>query len=191
MLYLDIAIIAGEAAGFVFSTWKNGWWGQFFYYTQWSNLILLAVTAVHLVCLLKKTVPAAVERCRYYAACLTTVTFLVTTCILVPWYGHPEYFLLETNGLFQHLLCPLFAAAGLPFLGKMRKKDCFLAVIPTLLYGLVFYALDFFGVMTAPYPFMQIRVQPWYMSVIWFLVLLAAAYGVAAALRKACGKKRV
>ena len=41
MLYLDIAIIAGELAGLVFSIDKHGWWGQFVYYTQWSNYILL------------------------------------------------------------------------------------------------------------------------------------------------------
>ena len=90
MLYLDIAIIAGEIAGLVFSIGKHGWWGQFVYYTQCSNYILMIVCAVHLVCLLRRSVPAAVERLRYIAACLTSVTFLVTVCILIPWYGHPD-----------------------------------------------------------------------------------------------------
>ena len=128
MLYLDIAIIAGEIAGLVFSIEKHGFWKQFRYYTQWSNYLLLLITVVHLICLVRKKMPSIVEKCRYYATCLTTVTFLVTVCILIPWYGHPEYFLLETNSLFQHLLCPILAIASLPFLRRMGKKDCIVAL---------------------------------------------------------------
>ena len=189
MLYLDIAIIVGEIAGMVFSTQKHGWWGQFIYYTQLSNLILLLATAVHLACLLRKKMPDAVEKCRYYAACLTTVTFLVTVCILIPWYGHPEFFLLESNGLFQHLLCPLLAVAGLPLLKPVRKKDALIAVIPTAVYGVAWYALGLIGGAVSPYPFLQVNNQPWYMSVMWFAVIAAAAYGIAAVMGKLCGKK--
>ena len=189
-VYLEAAIIAGETAGLVFSVAKNGWLGQFIYYTQCSNLILLAAAAIHLICLLRRNVPAWAERLRYVAACLTTVTFTVTICVLIPWYGYPEYFLLQSNGLFQHLLCPLLAVAGLPFLGKMRRQDCRWAVLPTLVYGIVFYGLNLLRVVTGPYPFLFVYDQPWYMSVVWFAVLFAAAYGIAAALRLLSGTKR-
>ena len=191
MLYLDIAIIAGELAGLVFSIDKHGWWPQFVYYTQCSNYFLLLATAAHLVCRLRRSVPMAVERLRYIAACLTTVTLTVTVCILIPTYGHPSYFLIETNGLFQHLLCPLLAIAGLPFLRPMRKKDAVLALIPTVVYGVILYTLNYFRIMDGPYPFMKVHAQPWYMSVFWFITLAAAAYGIAAGLRLLCGKKRI
>ncbi len=195
MLYFDIAIIAGEIAGLVFSIQKHGFWHQFIYYTQWSNYLLFLITAVHLIYLLRerkmgKKMPAWVDRCRYYATCLTTVTFLVTVCILIPWYGHPEFFLLETNGLFQHLLCPILAIASLPLLRKVRKKDCLVALIPTVVYGIVMYTLNYLRVVDGPYPFLKVHDQPWYMSVVWFLVLLGLAYGVAVLLRKLCGKKK-
>ena len=61
MMYLDIAIIAGELAGLVFSIDKHGWRGQFVYYTQCSNYLLLAAAAVHLACLLRRSVPAAAK----------------------------------------------------------------------------------------------------------------------------------
>ena len=189
MLWLDIAIIAGELAGLVFSVEKHGWWKQFRYYTQCSNYLLLLVTVVHLVCLLRRRMPAAVERCRYYAACLTTVTFAVTVCMLIPWYGHPFFFMLETNGLFQHLICPLLAAAGLPFLSRIRKKDARIAMIPTVIYGVILYTLNICRVLSGPYPFLKVYEQPWYMSVLWFLVVAVLAYGIAAALRKLCGRK--
>ena len=190
MLYLDLAIIAGEIAGFVFSYWKHGFWHQFIYYTQWSNLLLLIATVVHLYFLLRKKMPAWVERCRYYATCLTTVTFLVTVCILIPWYGHPEFFLLQSNCLFQHLLCPVLAIASLPLLRRMEKRDCKSALIPTVVYGIVMYTLNYLRVVDGPYPFMKVHEQAWYMSVVWFLVLLGMAYGVAVLLRKLCGLKR-
>lgn len=189
MLYLDIAIIAGELAGLVFSIDKHGWWGQFVYYTQWSNYILLIAAVIHLVCLLRRSVPTAAERFLYVATCLTTVTFLVTVCILIPWYGHAEWFLLETNGLFHHLLCPLLAVACLPFLHPMRKKDALLAVIPTFIYGVILYTLNYFRRVDGPYPFLKVHTQPWYMSVLWFVLLAAAAYGIAMALRLLCGRK--
>jgi len=189
MLYLDIAIIAGELAGLVFSIDKHGWWGQFVYYTQWSNYILLIAAVIHLVCLLRRSVPTAAERFLYVATCLTTVTFLVTVCILVPWYGHAEWFLLETNSLFHHLLCPLLAVACLPFLHPMRKKDALLAVIPTFIYGVILYTLNYFRRVDGPYPFLKVHAQPWYMSVLWFVLLGAAAYGIAMTLRLLCGRK--
>ena len=41
MIYLELAIVAGEIAGLVFSVEKHGWLGQFVYYTQCSNYFLL------------------------------------------------------------------------------------------------------------------------------------------------------
>ena len=67
MLYLDIAVIAGELAGLVFSTEKNGWWGQFVFYTQCSNYLLLAVTAIHLFYLLRRKAAGASGAERVYA----------------------------------------------------------------------------------------------------------------------------
>ena len=85
--------------------------------------------------------------------------------ILIPWYGHAEWFLLETNGLFHHLLCPILAVACLPFLHPMRKKDALLAVIPTFIYRVILYTLNYFRKVDGPYPFLKIHDQPWYMSI--------------------------
>ena len=187
-------------AGLVLSIQKHGFWGQFAYYTQCSNYLLLIATAVHLYYLVrnrlnaaesrKRTeVPRAVEKAKYYATCLTTVTIVVTVCVLIPWYGHPEVFLLRSNGLFHHLLCPVLAVASLPLLGRMEKRDSLFAMIPTLVYGMIMYTMNFLRMYDGPYPFLKIYDQPWYMSVLWFFLLAGAAYGIAAALRKLCGKK--
>ena len=197
-----MAIIAGEIAGLVLSIQKHGFWGQFVYYTQCSNYLLLIATAVHLAFLVRNRRDAEkarskseinalrmAERAKYYATCLTTVTFAVTVCILIPWYGHPEFFLLQSNGLFQHLLCPVLAAASLPLLGRMKKQDSIYAMIPTIIYGIVMYTMNFLRAYDGPYPFLRVHDQPWYMSVLWFLIIAGAAYGIAAGLRRLCGIK--
>lgn len=202
MIFLDIAIVAGELVGVVLSVQKHGFWGQFVYYTQCSNYLLLFATAVHLYCLLRSRlnpgkagkggeigVPKAVEQAKYYATCLTTVTILVTVFILVPWYGHPEFFLLQSNGLFHHLLCPILAVASLPLLGRMEKRDVLFAMIPTVVYGVVMYIMNFLRIYDGPYPFLRVHNQPWYMSVLWFLALAGLAFCIAFVLRKLCGKK--
>lgn len=186
MLSFDIAIIGGEIAGVVFSIQRNGFWGQFAYYTQLSNLALLFASVVHLICTLRRSVPPVVERLRFYATCLTTLTFLVTVCVLIPWYGNPDFFLLKGSGLFQHLLCPLLAVASLRLLGGIRKQDCAIAVIPTVIYGIVMGILNYLRLFDGPYPFLRVHNQPWYMTVIWFAVLAGAAWGIAVLLRKLC-----
>ena len=138
----------------------------------------------------KAAVPEKVAKARFWATCLTTVTFVVTVCILIPWYGHPEFFLLQSNGLFHHLLCPVLAVASLPLLDRMEKRDCAFAMIPTLLYGLVMYTMNFLRIVDGPYPFLRVYAMPWYMSLLWFFVIAGGAYGIAVVLRKLCGKKR-
>ena len=190
IICLDLAIIAGEIVGMVISIGKHGWLGQFAYYTQCSNYLLFIATAAHLFFLLRGRMPAAVERGKYYATCLTSVTFLVTVFILIPWYGHPEFFLFRSNGLFHHLLCPIMAVAGLPFLSGVRRKDAPLAMIPTVIYGTVMYTLNFLRLYDGPYPFLKVHSQPWYMSILWFVVIAGVAYGVAVGLGRICEKKK-
>ena len=182
MLYLDIAIVAGETAGLVFSIGKHGWWGQFVYYTQWSNYLLLLTTAVHLFCLLRRKMPGAdlhLPPSEAYEVGKARMGADAHAALLA-----------ERNGLFHHLLCPILAVASLPFLTRIRKKDSALAMIPTVIYGIVLYTLNYFRMTDGPYPFLRVHEQPWYMSVVWFVALAAAAYGIATGLRRLCGRKR-
>ena len=189
MLYLDIAVIAGELAGLVLATLENGW-GQFVFYTQNSNYFLLAATLAHLYFLLKKQpVPRAVNRLKYIAACTTTVTFVVAVAVLLPMYKRPYITFLNGANLFQHTLCPILGAATLLFMDPVEKRDSITALIPTGIYALVMVPLNYFRVYDGPYPFLRVHNQPWYMSVLWLIAIFLAAFGIAVILRKACGKK--
>ena len=189
MLYLDIALIAGELAGLVLASFENGW-GQFAYYTQNSNYFLLAATLAHLYFLLKKQpVPKAVNRLKYIATCTTTVTFAVALTVLLPMYKRPYITFLNGANLFQHTLCPLLGFVTLLFMDPVEKRDSILALIPTGIYALVMIPLNFFRVYDGPYPFLKVHNQPWYMSIVWLLAISLVAFGAAVLLRKVCGKK--
>ena len=190
MLYLDIAVIAGELAGLVLASFENGW-GQFVFYTQNSNYFLLAVTLAHLYFLLKKQpVPKSVNRLKYIATCTTTVTFVVAVAVLLPMYKRPYITFLNGANLFQHTLCPILGFATLPFMDPVEKRDSILALIPTGLYALVMVPLNYFRVFDGPYPFLRVHNQPWYMSVLWLLAIFLVAFGIAVILRKVCGKAK-
>ena len=188
MLYFDFAIITGEIAGLILSTIRNGW-SQFVYYTQLSNYFLLIMTVIHFSFLLRREpVPKTVNRLQYIAVCTTTVTFAVVVAVLVPWSRMWYYLLLYKNDLFQHLLCPVLGIAELPLLMPVQKKDCMTALIPTMVYGLVFAALNCLRLFSGPYPFFMVYHQPWFISVLWFIALNGGAYGLAILLRRLCGR---
>ena len=189
MLYLDIAVIAGELAGLVLASFENGW-GQFVFYTQNSNYFLLAVTLAHLYFLLKKQpVPKSVNRLKYIATCTTTVTFVVAVAVLLPMYKRPYITFLNGANLFQHTLCPILGVATLPLMDPVEKRDSILALIPTGLYALVMVPLNYFRVFDGPYPFLRVHNQPWYMSILWLVAISLLAFGIAVLLRKICGKR--
>ena len=189
MLFLDIAVVVGEAVGLVLATLENGW-GQFVFYTQNSNYFLLITTLAHLYFLLrKKPVPKVVNRLKYIATCTTTVTFFVVVAVLLPMYRRPYITFLNGANLFQHTLCPILGFASLLFMDPVEKRDSRLALIPTGLYALVLVPLNYFRVCDGPYPFLKVHNQPWYMSLLWLFAIGVVAFAVAVLLRRICGKK--
>ena len=52
-------------------------------------------------------------------------------------------------------------------------------MLPTLIYALILMALNLMRVVEGPYPFLRVYEQPVYMSIIWVIVILGSAYGIA------------
>lgn len=181
----DILIIVLEIIGLAISTINHGL-GQFVYYTQDSNYVLLICTAIHLFFLLKDgKVPDFAARLKYTAACLTTVTLLVVIFVLAPIYHMLIWLLVSGAMLYQHTLCPLLAIISFLAFDRWQpsRSDVRFALIPTGVYAVVLITLNFLRVVKGPYPFLYVYEQPWYMSVVWAIVIIGAAYGIAAGLR--------
>jgi hypothetical protein len=84
--------------------------------------------------------------------------------------------------LYYHLICPVAAIIVFIFFEEgleLNTKNAFLAMIPTITYAAIFLTLNIMKVLEGPYPFLYVYEQPFYMSVIWFVVILGGAYFIA------------
>lgn len=116
---------------------------------------------------------------KYLAACMTTVTFLVVVCILVPMQGIEMLY--SGNFLYFHLICPLLQLFSFLFFDPVHieKKKAFPGVLPTLLYAAVTVLCNLLGVLEGPYPFLMVRSQPVWLSAVWCVVILGLSYLIA------------
>ena len=189
MIFIEFCIIVGEIVALILTSIETGW-AQFYYYTQLSNYFLTVMTAIHMITVLrKKPVSERLNRYLYTAICLTTVTFSVVAFVLMPMEGRFYGYMLGTNALFHHTICPIMGVALVTMLRPVKKRDAALALVPTLIYTLVIFTLNILRKLDGPYSFFKIYDQPIYMSFVWLFCLLALVYGAALLMYMLCGKK--
>ena len=102
---VGLIILALELRGLSISL-PIGRWKIFIFYTQLSNL----VTAASAFCLVVFGQLNWITMLRYLSTCMLVMTFLVTTCVLVPMGGDPKILLWSGSGLYHHVLCPVISA---------------------------------------------------------------------------------
>ena len=115
------------------------------YYTCLSNIFAGLIAGLTIVCLLMTgmhaTLPTWVALLKYSAAVSVCLTFCVVMVFLGPRMGYRLLFAEEQ--LFLHAVGPLLAVFSFlssPFIPQMKSSATFIAVIPTLLYGIVYAA---------------------------------------------------
>ena len=111
--------------------------GSMKYFTVLSNLFCGIAAALWLV-YERKGGSEKVERIKYIAAASVGLTFTVVMVFLGPLYGYPEMF--AGANLWLHLVVPITAMAEIIFLSDATytRRDNNLAVIPPLIYGIVY-----------------------------------------------------
>lgn len=160
---------------------------MFVYYTNLSNL------AAALSCVLVllemsgrfgEKPGAAVSWFKYIAVCMTTVTLLVVLFILAPMQGMQMLYM--GNFFSFHLICPVLMLVSFLFFEKLKldSRKIYIGVLPTLCYAAVTILCNCIGILDGPYPFLRVREQPLYMSVIWCVVVLGIAGLIACLLMK-------
>ena len=112
-------------------------WKIFAYYTQISNLITLVSSSVFL---LTDSAPWL----RYTSACMLTMTFVVTACILAPFGGGYRNLMLSGNGLYHHTLCPILSVSSYLF-WEPHSSAWGIPVIITFVYGIIMLAMNWKG----------------------------------------------
>lgn len=161
----------------------------FEFYTEDSNILMLITSLLFLIFTLKnKKIPSQLKMLKYISTICLTVTFLVVVFLLAPMYNFSYRYLLFHGGLlYQHFLCPLLSIITFIFFDNLEsysRKDNFKGLSFTIVYAVVLIILNLLGIVDGPYPFLRVNSQSALMSVIWFIVIMGAAYLIALAIRK-------
>ncbi len=187
-LAINIAIILLEIAGFCHSIPVLGWW-NLIYYTEDSNAMMLIASIVYSIYLIhhiknpKFKLPSWLQALKYMATLSVAVTLLVALTIL-PWSMHVSLWTLLTSGsmLYHHTLCPILALVSFVFLEKYQLKSATKiaqALIFTLVYATIMIPLNIAKLVVGPYPFLMVYKQPIWASILWVVVIMGGAFGLA------------
>ena len=189
-LILNIAIVILEGVGFYSARYLG--WEQFWFYTQISNLFLGLVSLILTVFLLRYIrdgvpVPAWASFLKYSATIMTAQTFLVSLFVLSPMMGGVKLLMLGPIVRYFHTLCPLLAIVSFLLVDlkslSFTRQHTILAMLPTILYAVVAITLNVLRIWHGPYPFLYVYEQPVWLSAVWLVVIMGAAYLIALLLR--------
>lgn len=157
------------------------------YYTDMSNLLALIASLVFTYYLVfRDYVPKIVCLLKYAATVGLILTFLVVVFILAPMYDFAYIYVFSHEAMFfTHLLCPILGAVTFIFFDgiKVTRRDMHYSLMPTFIYAIIMITLNACAFINGPYPFLKVREQSIFASVMWFLLIMFMANVVAAVLR--------
>ncbi len=180
----NFLIIIFEMIATVMSIQNSGLY-MFAFYTQDSNFFALFASIAYLVYVFvnaneEKMMPRWITDVKYMSVCCVMLTFIVVITILSPMTeGGYRLMLFGGSMLYMHLLCPLIAFVSFVFLEEDHQilgHTMHIAFIPTAVYAVLIIILNILRVIVGPYPFLRVYQQPVYMSILWSLIILGAAY---------------
>lgn len=193
----NLLIILLEIIGTAIS-FSNGGISVLKWYTVLSNITAFIASVCWLSACLRGNgdIPKWIKLLRYCAAVCLSVTFLIVVFVLVPMaipYGTAASVLYQGPQIYHHILCPIISFISFAFLEDntgITRSHAFIAAVPTLIYGIVAMLLNILRVIEGPYPFLLVYQQPWYMSVMWFVLIIGLAFVLARMIAGlACRKK--
>ena len=165
-LIFNILLIISEIVGLVWSFIMSG--VDLIYYTNLSNIFALIVGVLFIIFYNKKK--EFIKDLRFMCTSCLTVTFLVVIFILCPMYRFNYKLLMFTNVFFIfHTLCPLLSIISY-ILFEERSKKVYLGFLFTILYGVVLVILNWFNIVSGPYPFLKVHNQSILMTFVWFIL---------------------
>lgn len=144
----------------------------YLYFTNLSNIFALIGTCFYLYSLMTHQHQRFASLLKYMGVCVTTLTFLVVACILVPMQGIQMLYM--GNFLFFHLICPILLFISFVCIDsyQLNKHDYVLGILPTVIYATIVIILNILKIIEGPYPFLMVYDQPIYMSIIWVCVII-------------------
>ena len=167
---------------------------NFIYFTVLSNVITMIVSAIYLiVCFVNgiytENLPKWLRWIRYMATNCLALTFIIVITVLIPMGakdGLIDDLLIRGPQLFHHILCPIISFLSFCIVeeGNITKRDIWIATFPTILYAIILTFLNVIKVVEGPYPFLLVYDQPFYLSVIWFILIVGISFGLPLVIRR-------
>lgn len=110
---------------------------------------------------------------------MLVMTFVVTTCVLIPMGGDPKKLLWSGNGLHHHVLCPVISTASYILAeNHVGSEMIWLPVLTTFIYGVIMLYLNGIRKVDGPYPFFRVHNQSIRATILWISALLIAMAGI-------------
>ena len=188
-LVLNALIVLLEIIGLGYSIQTHGI-SLLQYYTELSNIFSMFACGAMAVATAKSLhtetypMPRWVKNLKYMAACCLTVTLLVVVFVLSPMseMGGLSFLMFHGSMLYHHLLCPVLVLVSFIFFEptpQLKRSSIKLALLPTVVYGVVAFVLNLLKLLGGPYPFLKVYDQPAGMSVLWTVIIIGGAYLIA------------
>lgn len=168
---------------------------QVIFYTNQSNFLTLIGSAIFVltgtVALFRDgRIPHGLHVFRLMCTVQLYITFIVILYgfLGMVWTAGPDAYAAMYGGsmFIMHLLAPLVSLLSFVcFEGEplLTLGDSFLAVLYNYGYSLVMVILNAVGKVDGPYPFLQVDENPWYVNLLYAVIMLPGAYLVSL-----CGK---
>lgn len=175
-----IAMIVLECIGCIVS-FSDGGFSNIVYYTVLSNVLALVISVLSLL----NPDSKSLSLWRYICVVCLTLTCLIVFAVLVPMsipYGTQWDLIVKGPQLFHHVLCPLLFLYAFCFADKgyqISSRDKKAAALPTFMYGSVLMICNGLYLIHGPYPFLYVHEQSLLASILWFVLIVVTAYGIA------------
>lgn len=190
---LNLLIFISSLSGCFIIYFKQGL-TMLMFYTVDSNILALLASLLVGIYALKAyksgvKIPESIKMLKYVSVCCLTVTFIVVVLVLAPMNGIKGYQMMLFSGdmLFHHLISPVLSILTFLMFDRVsysNSKSASFALIPTIIYAVILITLNLLRIVEGPYPFLRVYAQPFYLSLIWFILIVGGAYLIAYGLAK-------
>ena len=190
---LNLLIFISSLSGCIIIYFKQGF-TMLMFYTVDSNILALLASLLVGIYALKAyksgvKIPESIKMLKYVSVCCLTVTFIVVVLVLAPMNGIKGYQMMLFSGdmLFHHLISPVLSILTFLMFDRVsysNSKSASFALIPTIIYAVILITLNLLRIVEGPYPFLRVYAQPFYLSLIWFILIVGGAYLIAYGLAK-------
>ena len=190
---LNLLIFISSLSGCFIIFLKQGF-TMLMFYTVDSNILALIASLLVGIYAFKAyrsgvKIPESIKMLKYISVCCLTVTFIVVVLVLAPMNGIKGYQMMLFSGdmLFHHLISPVLSILTFLMFDRVsysNSKSASFALIPTIIYAVILITLNLLRIVEGPYPFLRVYAQPFYLSLIWFILIVGGAYLIAYGLAK-------